>query len=97
MNQLLAALDAAWKVLAVGLLLGAGLPTLFSIGVRQLALAQVPDSAGVHVHAALHRTIAIVVFAVVVLAILLGLSYIVAHGFGYSVAFDGLAPIVKKK
>ena len=29
--------DAAWKVLAVGLLLGAGLPALFALGIRSMA------------------------------------------------------------
>lgn len=97
MNQILAALDAAWKVLAVGLLLGAGLPFLFSVGIRQSALARVPESAGVHVHAAVHRTLAVLAYAVVVLAILLGLAYIVAHGFGYVIGFDGVIPTITKK
>ncbi len=39
MTQTMAAIDAVWKVLAIGLLLGAGLPALFSLGVRQLAVA----------------------------------------------------------
>lgn len=97
MTQVLAALDAAWKVLAVGLLLGAGLPFLFSLGIRQSALARVPESAGVHVHATLHRALAVLLYCVVVLAILLGLAYIVAHGFGYVIGFDGVIPNVKKR
>ena len=40
--------DAAWKVLAVGLLLGAGLPALFALGIRSMAYgvggAAEPDS-----------------------------------------------------
>lgn len=97
MNQVFAALDAAWRVLAIGLVLGAGLPALFSIGIRQSALARVPGSAGVHVHSGLHRTLAVLTFALVLAAVLLGLGYIVAHGFGYAITFDGLLPIVKKK
>lgn len=97
MSQFLAALDGAWKVLAIGLLLGAGLPALFSIGIRQSALARVPDSAGVHVHAVWHRVLAALVYVVVVAAILLGLAYIVAHGFGYVVTFDGVVPVIFKK
>ena len=31
------AVEAAWKVLAVGLVLGAGLPAVFAVGVRSLA------------------------------------------------------------
>ena len=37
MDQLLAALDAGWRVLLVGLVLGAGLPTMFAFGIRALA------------------------------------------------------------
>ena len=36
MDNLVTALGALWKVLVVGLLLGAGLPTLFSLGIRSL-------------------------------------------------------------
>ena len=36
MDILLTALGALWKVVVVGLLLGAGLPTLFSLGIRSL-------------------------------------------------------------
>lgn len=34
MDQLWAALDATWRILLVGLVLGAGLPTLFAVGIR---------------------------------------------------------------
>lgn len=97
MNQLFLALDSAWRVLTVGLILGAGLPALFSVGIRQSALARVPESAGVHVHAGLHRAIAVLMYAIVLLAVLLGLTYIVAHGFGYLITFDGVVPVVTKK
>lgn len=97
MSQLLAALDSAWRVLAVGLVLGAGLPALFSIGIRQSALARVPESAGVHVHAALHRTLAVIIYVGVVLGVVLGLTYIIAHGLGYSIGFDGLMPVITQK
>ncbi len=36
MDILLGALGAIWKVVLVGLLLGAGLPALFSLGIRSL-------------------------------------------------------------
>ena len=41
MDILLTALGALWKVVAVGLLLGAGLPTLFSLGIRSLNTGRV--------------------------------------------------------
>lgn len=68
MEQLLAALDAIWRVLLVGILLGAGLPALFSLGVRQQAHG--------------HRGPAVAAFAVVGAAVALGIAGIVAHGFG---------------
>ncbi|HEX8487094.1 MAG TPA: hypothetical protein VF642_01005 [Propionibacteriaceae bacterium] len=36
MDILVKALDSLWQVLAVGLLLGAGLPALFALGLRSL-------------------------------------------------------------
>ena len=45
----------------------------------------------------LHRAIAYALFAIVVLAILLGLSYIIAHGFGWSIGFNGIVPTFTKK
>ncbi len=97
MNQVIAALDAAWRVLLVGLVLGAGLPMLFAVGVRQLAAAHVPDSAGARWNAAAHRTFAYAAFALVLLAVLVGLGYIVAHGFGYTIALQGFLPVIRPK
>lgn len=97
MNQVIAALDGAWRVLFAGLVLGAGLPALFAIGVRQLAASHVPDSAGVRWHAGAHRALAYASFALVVVAVLLGLGYIVAHGFGYTIAFQGILPVIRPK
>lgn len=97
MNQIIAALDAAWRVLFVGLLLGSGLPALFSVGIRQLAAAHVPESAGAGMPPVVHRLLAYLVFGVVLLAVTLGLAYIVAHGFGYKITFDGLWPVIREK
>ncbi len=82
MSQAMAALDAMWKVLAIGLLLGAGLPALFSLGVRQLALTGEPGS-----HPVLHRTLAWTAFAIVGAAVTLGIAGIVAHGLGVKLFF----------
>lgn len=80
MSQVLAALDAIWRVLLIGVLLGAGLPALFSLGVRQLAVAAGPTR-----HAAAHRTLAWTAFIIVGLAVVLGIAGIVAHGLGYKI------------
>ena len=39
------ALEGAWQVLAIGLLLGAGLPALFAVGIRSLATETGPGKA----------------------------------------------------
>lgn len=46
MEILTKAAAALWQVLAVGLLLGAGLPALFSLGMRSLDTGRVPAPAG---------------------------------------------------
>lgn len=71
MSQVMAALDAVWKVLLVGLVLGAGLPALFSLGVRQQAHGR--------------RVLAYAAYTVVGVAVLLGIAGIVAHGLGVKV------------
>jgi hypothetical protein len=43
---LVKAFSALWQVIAVGLLLGAGLPALFSLGMRSLDTGRVPAPAG---------------------------------------------------
>ena len=79
MNQVMAALDAVWKVLAIGLLLGAGLPALFSVGVRQFSIATTADGT----RAVAHRVAGWSAFAVVTAAVCLGIAGIVAHGLGF--------------
>ena len=82
MTQTMAAIDAVWKVLAIGLLLGAGLPALFSLGVRQLAVASEPGA-----NAPLRRALAWLAFSIVGGAVALGIAGIVAHGLGYKLFF----------
>ncbi len=82
MSQAMAALDAVWKVVAIGLLLGAGLPALFSLGVRQLAVATEPGA-----NVALHKALGWAAFVVVGAAVTLGIAGIVAHGLGVKLFF----------
>lgn len=102
MDQLLAALDGAWRVLIAGLVLGAGLPALFAFGVRALAWGTGGDA---EIHAAgvvlkphlWGRVVAYAMFALVLLAVLAGVGYITAHGMGYSITFNGLLPVITPK
>lgn len=102
MEQLWAALDGAWRVLAAGLILGAGLPAMFSFGVRALAWGTGGD-AEIHAEGVLPkphpvgRIVAYAMFSLVVIAVLLGIGYIVAHGMGWTLTFDGIVPVFTSK
>lgn len=100
MDNLGFALDAGWRVLAASLLLGAGLPVLFALGVRSLAHGAGGDA---EVHSAgapgpaPHRAGTVVgwlLFAVVLLAVALGIAFIVASGLGKELTFDRLVPTI---
>lgn len=90
-------LEAAGQVAVIALVLGAGLPALFAVGVRSFTLAGTSGQAsaptdGSRVSPALLRIVGIVCFAVVVLAVVLGLTIIIATGFGQEVSFENVFP-----
>lgn len=98
MNNVTLALDAAWKVLFVGLVLGAGLPALFAVGIRSLAYGAGGDAELSHEGG--HRigtVVAYLCFALVVAAIALGITYIVASGFGKALSFEHIYPVIQDK
>jgi hypothetical protein len=97
------ALDGAWKVLVAGLLLGAGLPTLFALGIRSLAYGAGGDAethavgvAGPAAHPA-GRALAYLCFAIVLAAVALGITFIVASGFGNALSFEHIYPTLVAK
>ncbi|MGC3955870.1 MAG: hypothetical protein QM804_16775 [Propionicimonas sp.] len=97
MTQVWAALDAAWRILAIGVVLGAGLPALFAFGIRAMAWgtggeAEIHDEGTLPPAHPVGRVIGVVIFGFVVLVVLLAISYIVAHGLGYNVVFNGVLP-----
>lgn len=102
MSQLWAALDAAWRVLLVGIVLGAGLPSLFALGIRAFAWGTGGD-AEEHAPGSLPkghpigRVIGTVLFAVVVGVVAIGITYIVAHGLGWTITFNGILPVFTKR
>ena len=55
MDIVLKALGALWKVVAVGLLLGAGLPALFSLGIRSLNTGRVLVTDGTQIESRASR------------------------------------------
>jgi hypothetical protein len=96
-------LQAIWKVLVAGLLLGAGLPAVFAAGVRAMAYGQGGDAeehAAGTAAAAPHpvgRVIAGVCFAIVLAGVALGLIYIIATGFGKVLSFHHIYPTITSK
>jgi hypothetical protein len=103
MNNVGFALDGAWRVLLASLVLGAGLPVLFALGIRSLAWGAGGD-AEVHesgVTAPTPHPIGTVIgwlcFGVVLLGVLLGITFIVASGFGKALSFDHIIPTIVSK
>lgn len=78
------AFSSLWQVLAVGLLLGAGIPALFSLGMRSLERGRVPAPVG-DPKAGTDQTVAgsagkagaAVCFGVCILAVLFGIVVII--------------------
>ena len=98
MNNIGLAFDGAWKVLVAGVLRGAGLPAIFALGIRALAYgaggdAEVDHEAGHPIG----KVLAILCFALVVIGIALGITYIVATGFGKTLSFQNFYPTLVSK
>lgn len=84
----LKAFEALWQVLVAGVVLGAGLPAVFALGIKALGTGRTvaadgatyttpPTTAG--------RVGSTVLFAICVLAILFGVFLVVASGFGIKI------------
>lgn len=104
MEQVSLALEGAWKVLLVGLVLGAGLPALFAAGVRSLAWgvggdAEVSHSASKPVGPnPAGRVVAALLFAIVAYAVISGILFVIASGQGKALDFSSVIPtFVDKK
>lgn len=86
MDILVKSLSALWQVLAVGLLLGAGLPALFALGLRSLNAGRTVVTAGsggyggtaeVSKPSSLGLAGAIVCFSILIAAVLFGIVVII--------------------
>ncbi|MCB0905682.1 MAG: hypothetical protein KDB63_01010 [Nocardioidaceae bacterium] len=101
MDTIRLVLSAAWNVLWVGLLLGAGLPTLFAAGVRLLAgPADTVTADGIavqHDAPGWHKLLAWLCFAIVLYGVLVGILIIVGGGMGKVVEFHGVLPTLVPK
>lgn len=93
MTQVWAALDAAWRILVIGVVLAPACPPCSPSAFAPWhgAPAAKPNStrkASCRRHR-FGRVIGIAIFVFVVLVVLLAISYIVAHGLGYNLSFSG--------
>jgi hypothetical protein len=89
--------QAAWKVVVAGLVLGAGLPAVFALGVRLSAAGAGATSVPVDGGRGAFRALGLVCFVVVALAVALGITVIVAAGFGKMVSFAHVVPTLVDK
>ncbi|MFI1990709.1 hypothetical protein [Actinoplanes sp. NPDC020271] len=103
MHNLTLAFAGAWKVLAASLILGAGLPAIFALGIRSLAYGAGGDAevhetgtAGPKAHP-IGTIGGYVAFALVLLGIALGITFIVATGLGKALSFEHLYPTIVDK
>lgn len=97
MHNISLALGGAWKVLLYGLLLGAGLPALFAVGLRALSWGtghgrQGQDGTAVAAPHPAGRAVAVLCFAVVAAVALTGIAIIIASGLGKSISFEHVVP-----
>jgi hypothetical protein len=74
---------AVWKILVFGLLAGAGLPTLFAVGVRLSAEgAGVTGDAAVAPRNRVLGALSSVIFAVVLIAVMIAVLYVARDFIG---------------
>ncbi len=100
MNEIKLALEGGWNVLTAGLLFGAGLPILFALAVRAQTLGteEVAEDGTTTFHRSLAGgALATLLMLVLVGAVALGITLIVASGFGKAVDFSNVIPMIVDK
>ena len=90
---------ALGQIALAAVVLGAGLPALFALGIRASAWgrgggAEVAADGGEHPPHPLGRALSTAVFAVVMLVALLGVGFVVASGYGKALSFEHVYPTV---
>lgn len=90
--------SAIFQVLLVGLIVGAGLPALFSIGIKSLAHGTGGDAELSHEAGhPIGKVVAYFCFALVLASIAMGIAIVVSSGLGYKVDFSHVIPAFEKK
>jgi hypothetical protein len=92
-------IDAAWKVLVAGLVLGAGIPALFAAGVRLTAVGTpgADPSGTATAPRAVPLFLGSLCFLLAALAVALGITVVIAAGAGKMVSFDHVYPTIVDK
>lgn len=89
---------AIGQVLLIGLLVGAGLPALFSVGIRAMAYGTGGDAELSHATGhPVGKLVGYLCFALVLACICLGISIVVSSGLGYKVSFEHVLPTFVEK
>ena len=96
MNNLIIAMDGAWKVLVAGLLLGAGIPTLFALAVNGLATAEGGEAAAGAAPRPVSKLVALVFFIIILTLVVYGLAWLIFTSLGFKVGFNGPFPTFSK-
>jgi hypothetical protein len=103
MHNVTLALQGSWKVLVASLVLGAGLPLIFALGIRSLAWgaggeAEVHESGVAAAKANPAGTVlGWILFLIVLAGVALGITFVVATGFGKVMSFDHIYPTIHSK
>jgi hypothetical protein len=98
MHNVTFALEGALRVLIAGLVFGAGLPAVYALGIRAMAYGDGGDAEVSHARPhPVGRVLAYLCFAIVIGGVALGLTVIVASGFGMEVVFDPFPTLVEKE
>ena len=90
-NYLSLTLTGVWKVLAAGLVLGAGLPFVYGLGLRALGIGTTTKAN------ATGKLIFTICLAIVLIGVALGLMFIIATGLGKQLVFHGILPAIEPK
>jgi hypothetical protein len=94
--------QTAWKVVLAGLVLGAGLPAVFALGVR-FSAAGAGEAGGAGSTGTTsttrggYRALSVLCFVVVAVAVALGITVVVASGFGKMLSFEHVYPVLVDK
>ena len=96
MDTVWLSLQGAWDLLRYGLVVGAGLPILFALGVRFMAGPAVEEGAVAAGPSAGGRALSWIFFALCLLGVIVGIEIIVGAGMGKIVDFFPFPHLVDK-